>query len=119
MGSTMPDIVRIAATGAGVSYYPEFVARELGFYADEGIEVQVQVIGNGPGVPEAVASDAADLGFGGSWLPVMYRGRLSGFYPFVQVCIRSPAVLIGRAPQPTFQWSDLVGKGVVIPSGSP
>jgi NitT/TauT family transport system substrate-binding protein len=115
----MADIVRIAATGAGISYFPEFVARELGFYADEGLYVQVEVIGNGPGVPVAVATGTADIGFGGSWLPVMYRGRLSSFYPFAQVCIRSPASLMARMPQPDFQWSDLIGKSVLIPCGSP
>lgn len=115
----MGDLVRIASTGAGISYFPEFVARELGFYADENLDIQVEVIGNGPGVPVAVATGTADLGFGGSWLPMMYRGRLSSFYPFVQVCIRAPAVLLGRAPMPDFSWSDLVGKCVIIGSGSP
>src|SRR6266536_2165483 len=118
-GSEMADTVRIAATGAGISYFPEFVARELGFYADEGLDVQVQVIGNGPGVPVSVASGAADIGLGGSWLPVMYRGRLASFYPFAQVCIRSPAVLLARTPRPGFAWPDLIGEAVVIPSGSP
>jgi NitT/TauT family transport system substrate-binding protein len=115
----MVDIVRIASTGAGISYFPEFVARELGFYADEGLDVQVEVIGNGPGVPESVASGAADIGFGGSWLPMMYRGRLSAFYPFVQICIRSPAVVLTRTPNPDFTWADFIGKVVLIPSGSP
>ena len=40
------DIVRISATGAGVNYFPEFVARELGFFADEGLDVTVEVLGN-------------------------------------------------------------------------
>lgn len=115
----MRDLVRIASTGAGISYFPEFVARELGFYADENLDIQVEVIGNGPGVPVAVASGAADLGLGGSWLPMMYRGRLSAFYPFAQVCIRAPAVLLARTPMPDFAWSDLIGRCVVIPSGSP
>lgn len=115
----MADFVRIASTGAGISYFPEFVARDLGFYADEDLDVQVQVIGNGPGVPVAVATGTADLGLGGSWLPMMYRNRVSSFYPFVQLCIRAPAVLLARTPMPAFSWSDLVGKCVVIGSGSP
>ena len=41
------DIVRVSATGAGVNYFPEFIARELGFFADEGLEAKVEVLGNG------------------------------------------------------------------------
>ena len=43
------DIVRISSTGAGVNYFPEFVARELGFFADEGLDVKVEVLRKRPG----------------------------------------------------------------------
>ena len=82
------DIVRVSATGAGVNYFPEFIARELGFFADEGLEAKVEVLGNGPGVPRDVGSGAADVGLGGIWLPMLYRGRLHTFIPFAQLCNR-------------------------------
>ena len=52
------DAVRISSTGAGVNYYPEFVARELDFFADEELHVTVDVRCNGPGVPRDVGSVA-------------------------------------------------------------
>jgi NitT/TauT family transport system substrate-binding protein len=115
----MTDLVRISSTGAGVNYYPEFVARHLGFYAEEGLQVEVEVLGNGPGVPRAVGSDAADLGLGGIWLPMLYRGRLDTFIPFAQLCNRLAAVLLTRAPMSGFQWADLRGKITLSPGGAP
>jgi len=114
------DIVRISATGAGVNYFPEFVARELGFFADEGLDVTVEVLGNGPGVPRDVGSGAADVGLGGIWLPMLYRGRLHTFMPFAQLCNRLAAVLLARKPAArSFRWADLSGKIVVAPGGAP
>lgn len=116
----MSDVVRISSTGAGVNYYPEFVARHLGFYQDEGLRVDVEVLGNGPGVPHAVGSGSADVGLGGIWLPILYRNRLDTFIPFAQLCNRLAAVLLAREPlaQP-FRWADLQGKIILAPGGAP
>jgi NitT/TauT family transport system substrate-binding protein len=113
------DFVRVSATGAGVNYYPEFLARELGFFADEGLRVEVEVLGNGPGVPRNVGTGAADVGLGGIWLPMLYRGRLDTFIPFAQLCNRLAAFLLARKSVTDFKWDNLSGKIVVAPGGAP
>lgn len=82
----MGDLVRISATGAGIPYFPEFVARALGFYEALNLDVIVDVFGNGPVVPRNIAAGTGDIGLGGIWLPMLYRGRVESFYPFAQLC---------------------------------
>ena len=115
----MGDIVRISATGAGVPYYPEFVARALGFYEALNLDVVVDVFGNGPVVPRNIAAGTGDIGLGGIWLPMLYRGRVTSFYPFAQLCDRYSGVVVARQPMENFSWSDLAGKIVLSPAGAP
>ncbi|MBI4182487.1 MAG: ABC transporter substrate-binding protein [Proteobacteria bacterium] len=115
----MPDRLRISATGAGVSYYPEFLARELGYFADEDLEVVTEAPGHGPWVARALRERTAEVVLGGIWRPLMYRGRLDAFVAFAQLCVRCPTLVIGRRAAPNFRWADLIGRTVVVPDGSP
>jgi NitT/TauT family transport system substrate-binding protein len=122
--NTSLDTVRVAAAGAGTYYYPQFVARALGFFADEGLNVEVDVLGGGPGVPRSVASGKADIGLGGIWSTLMYREHVyrdppEAPFAFAQMCIRSPGIVLAREPQPGFEWAALEGKVLVSPVGSP
>ncbi|MDP6603414.1 MAG: ABC transporter substrate-binding protein [Rhodospirillales bacterium] len=115
----MSDRIRVAATGAGVNYYPEFLARELGYFEDEGLKVLTEAPGHGPYVPRALAEGAVEIGLGGIWRPLMYRGRLSSFMPFTQLCLRCPNHVLAREPRSDFDWTDLIGRKVLVPDGSP
>ncbi len=115
----MMDRIRITATGAGLSYYPEFVARELGYFEDEDLLVETQAPGHGPWVTRALRDGSADIALGGIWRPLMYRGRLEKLCPFAQLCVRCPSLVVGRAPIEGARWSDLVRRKVVVPDGSP
>lgn len=115
----MADGIRVSATGSGVNYSPEFLARELGYFEDEDLDVVTEAPGHGPYVPRALADGGADIGLGGIWRPLMYRGRLSTFVPFTQLCLRCPNHVLAREPGTAFGWSDLVGRKVLVPDGSP
>lgn len=115
----MGDLVRISATGAGIPYYPEFVARALGFYEALNLDVVVDVFGNGPVVPRNIAAGTGDIGLGGIWLPMLYRGRVESFYPFAQLCDRYSGVVLARQPMDSFSWSDLEGQIVLSTAGAP
>jgi len=67
----MADGIRVSATGAGVNYSPEFLARELGYFEDEDLDVVTEAPGHGPYVPRALADGGADIGLGGIWRPLM------------------------------------------------
>lgn len=113
------DRLRVSATAAGISYYPEYLARELGYFADEDLEVVTEAPGHGPFVVRALSAGKADVALGGIWRPLMYRGRLEHLTAFAQLCIRCPTRVISRERMRDFDWSSLVGKKVVIPDGSP
>ena len=113
------DKLRITATGAGVSYYPEFIARELGFFEDEGLVVETHAPGHGPWVARDLDAGTAEIALGGIWRPLMYRGRLSTYYAFAQLCARCPLVLLSRSRLPDFAWQDLFNKIVIVSDGAP
>lgn len=113
------DLLRVSATAAGVSYYPEFVARELGYFRDEELEVVTEAPGHGPFVVRALSAGAADVALGGIWRPLMYRGRLDHLVAFAQLCIRCATRVISRTPLSGFEWSAFEGKRVIVPDGSP
>jgi NitT/TauT family transport system substrate-binding protein len=113
------DVLRVSATGAGISYYPEFLARELGYFADERLRVETEAPGHGPWVVRAIDDGRADVVLGGIWRPMMYRGRLATYRTFAQLCDRAAGVLVSRRPVEGFTWSDLLGKSVLLPDGAP
>ena len=113
------DKLRVTATGAGVAYYPEFVARELGYFEDEGLVVETRAPGHGPWVARDLDTDAADVALGGIWRPLMYRGRLSTYYAFAQLCARCPLYLLSKKRLDDFSWPDLFDKLVLMSDGPP
>ena len=104
--------LRILATASGVSYYPQYVAQDLGYFADEELEIEAEAPGHGPWGARALVAGSADIALGGIWRPLMYHGRIADFRAFAQLCVRCPAVILGRKPMQRFQWRDLVGKVV-------
>jgi NitT/TauT family transport system substrate-binding protein len=116
---SMADVLRVTAPGSGVAYYPQFIAHEQGFFAEEGLAVQIESRGRGPWIAQALASQEADVALGGIWRPLIYRDRLMTFRAFAQLCMRCPDVLVSRRPVERFRWTDLHGRSVLIPDGAP
>ncbi|MBI3969125.1 MAG: ABC transporter substrate-binding protein [Chloroflexi bacterium] len=108
----------MTAAGTGVYYVPEYLARELGYFADEGLTIETEAPG-GTWLAGQLSSGGAEIALGGVWRPLMYRGRLGAYLSFAQLTIRNPQVLVGRTPAERFQWTDLYGKSVIIPTGAP
>lgn len=56
----MTDLVRVADSGSGVYYAPQYLALELGFFAEEGLHVETEVPG-GARLVEYLSSGRADV----------------------------------------------------------
>ena len=116
----MTDLVRVADSGVGVYYAPQYLALALGFFAEEGLQVEREVPGGGRLV-EYLSAGRADVALGGIWRPLMYRGRLETLTAFAMLCTRNPQVLIARRPPQGdgFAWQELAGRTVILPAGAP
>jgi NitT/TauT family transport system substrate-binding protein len=106
-------------TESRVYYLPHFVARELGLFEQEG--VQVDLVWAAPGdhlaksgqVP-AVLKGEAELTIGGPM--VTMRMQADGTARLVNFCAAvhgNPWYLVARTAQPGFRWADLAGRTVV------
>ena len=103
--------LRIAENFRAIFYAPFYAAQALGFYAREGVDVEL--IGSavaGDGV-SAVLAGAIDLTWGGPMRVIKARDQNpdSPLVCFCEVVARDPFFLIGRSDRPAFRLADLAG----------
>jgi NitT/TauT family transport system substrate-binding protein len=107
--------IRLSEVTHSVFYAPQYVAINKGFFAEEGIEIELT---NGQGadkVMTAVISGAADIGFAGpeAAIYVYNEGKEDYAEVFAQLTQRDGSFLVGREPPEEFDWSDLKGSTVI------
>lgn len=107
--------VRLNEVVHSVFYAPQYVAQELGFFEEEGLEVTV-AIGNGADKSmTALLSDSADIALLGTeaGLYVYAEGKTEYPKTFAQLTQRAGNFLVSREDEPNFKWTDLRGKSVI------
>jgi NitT/TauT family transport system substrate-binding protein len=112
------DTVKITLSEVthSVFYAPQYVAINNGFFAEEGIEIELI---NGQGadkVMTAVISGSVDIGFAGpeAAIYVYNEGKEDYAEVFAQLTQKDGSFLVGRYPADEFDWSDLEGS-LVLP----
>lgn len=98
-----------------IFYAPQYVAIEMGYFKDEGIDLELV---NGAGadkVMTALISGDADIGFMGSEASIFAyaEGSNDPAINFAQLTQRAGNFLVSREPVTGFQWSDLTGADVL------
>lgn len=107
--------VRLNEVVHSVFYAPQYVAQELGFFEEEGLDVTV-AIGNGADKSmTALISDSADIALLGTEAGLYVYAEGKADYPktFAQLTQRAGNFLVSREEEPDFQWTDLTGKSVI------
>ena len=109
------DRVRVCEVTHSIFYAPQYAAISLGFFEDEGIEIELS---NGQGadaVMAAVLSGNMDIGFAGpeASIYVYNEGKQDYTQVFAQVTRRDGSFLIGRQPDEDFTWDKVKGKTVL------
>jgi len=106
--------VRLNEVTHSVFYAPQYVAMELGFFADEGLEIELINGGGADKVMTAVVSGQSDIGFAGpeSCIYIHNQGREDLPVVFGQLTKRDGSFLMGRTDE-DFSWENLRGKTVL------
>lgn len=107
--------VRLCEVTHSIFYAPQYAALALGYFADEGLEVELT---NGQGadaVMAAVLSNNIDIGFCGpeASIYVYNEGKEDYTQVFAQVTRRDGSFLLGRQEDPDFTWDKVRGKTVL------
>lgn len=99
--------VRLSEVTRSVFYAPQYVAIQLGFFKDEGIQVELVTSDGADNVMVALLSGAADIGLSGpeAAIYVYNEGREDHAVIFAGLTSRDGSFLIGRTPD--FTWDDL------------
>jgi len=75
-GAQSPKLedIRVSFASFGVIYYPHFMAKELGFYQDEGLNIEIIAMPGGLATQALVAGDLHFSTSSGSSLNASLRG---------------------------------------------
>ena len=98
-----------------VFYAPQYVAIEKGYFADQGLEVELVTGFGADKVLTALISGEADIGFMGAEASIYayQEGATDPAVNFAQLTQRAGNFLVAREEMTDFQWSDLKGKKVL------
>jgi len=109
------DIIRLGEVTHSVFYAPQYAAINLGFFEDEGIEIELSNLGGADKVTSALLSDQIDIGFAGpeAAIYVYNEGREDYIEVFAQMTKRDGSFLVGKEKPDIFHWDQLKGKTVI------
>jgi NitT/TauT family transport system substrate-binding protein len=101
--------IRLAENFRAVFYAPFYAAKTLGFYAREGVEVELLDSAAPGGGPAAVLDGTADLTWGGPMRVMKMRDQdpAAPLVCFCEVVGRDPFFLLGRGDAGAFRLTDL------------
>lgn len=107
--------VRLCEVTHSIFYAPLYIAQNNGYFTDESIYLKLSNGGGADRVMTAVISGSADIGLAGPEATVYCHVEGQRNYPIIfgQLTKRDGSFLIGRTPEPDFDWSSLSGKHIL------
>ena len=98
-----------------IFYAPQYVAIQEGYFAEEGIDLELVTGFGADKTMTAVVSGDADIGFMGSESTIYAYNEGASDYVvnFAQLTQRAGNFLVARQDMPDFTWTDLKGKNVL------
>ncbi len=107
--------IRLNEVTHSVFYAPLYVAINEGYFAEEGLTIELTNGGGSDKTMTAIMSGQADIGLAGPETAVYVKAGGSSNYPIVfgQLTTKDGSFLIGRNQTDNFKWSDLEGKEII------
>ena len=107
--------VTVAEVAHTIFYAPQYVALELGYFEDEGLDVELILASGADKVTAAVLSGDADIGFSGSEATIyVYNGGEKDYLKtFAQLTQKDGSFLVSREKIDNFSLEDLKGKNII------
>lgn len=113
-GNEQKTHITLSEVTHSVFYAPQYVALELGYFDDAGLEVELLNGGGADKVMTSVLTGEADIGFAGpeACIYVQNQGKEDAPVVFAQLTKRDGSFLVGREDVP-FSWDLLRGKTII------
>lgn len=113
--SEAPVTVTLNEVAHSIFYAPQYVAIENGYFAEEGIELELVTGFGADKVLTSLISGESQIGFmgGESSVYAYLEGANDVVVNFAQLTQRAGNFLVAREPLPDFSWEDLRGKSVL------
>lgn len=107
--------VKVAEVTHSVFYTPQYVAHALGFFEEEGLDVEIMLVAGADKVTAAVLSNDVQIGFCGSeaTIYVYNQGEKDYLVTFAGLTKRDGSFLVSRKKYDNFTLEDLKGKFVI------
>ena len=115
------DTLRIIQRFHHLFYTPQLVIMHLDALEQEGLRVELTTAASAAEVNDKLLRDEADLGLGGPirTLELAEHHNPGKLISFIEVNSRNGFFLLAREPQPQFQWTDLVGRCLILFAEAP
>ena len=107
--------IKVAEVTHSVFYAPQYIADALGYFEDEGLDVEIILTPGADKVTAAVLSDDVNIGFCGSeaTIYVYNQGQKDYLVNFSGLTKRDGSFLVSRKKYDDFSLEDLKGKHII------
>ena len=107
--------ITVAEVAHSVFYAPQYVAHGLGFFEEEGLDVDIVLTSGADNVMAAVLSGDAEIGFSGTEATIyVYNGGEEDYVmTFAGLTQKDGSFLVSRKKYDNFKLTDLKGKKVI------
>lgn len=107
--------IKVSEVTHSVFYAPQYVAMQLGFFEEEGIDLELINSQGADKVMTAVLANQVDIGFAGpeAAIYVYNEGKEDYTEVFAQITQKDGSFLVSREPIENFDWSMLKDKHIL------